>query len=100
MAWRSADKKVGLGDEKHLPRGVFLAISAPSAGIAQLVEHLICNQRVASSNLAAGTIFPINQGYDFFEITYQKLKPFSRKDISTNLDADGYDGFQSLAIFS
>ena len=47
---------MGLGDEKHLPRGVFLAISAPSAGIAQLVEHLICNQRVASSNLAAGTI--------------------------------------------
>ena len=49
---------MGLGDEKHLPRGVFLAISAASAGIAQLVEHLICNQRVASSNLAAGTIFP------------------------------------------
>lgn len=29
--------------------------SAPSAGLAQLVEHLICNQRVASSILAAGT---------------------------------------------
>jgi hypothetical protein len=28
----------------------------PGAGLAQLVEHLICNQGVASSNLAAGTI--------------------------------------------
>jgi hypothetical protein len=27
------------------------------AGLAQLVEHLICNQGVASSNLAAGTMF-------------------------------------------
>jgi hypothetical protein len=83
------DKKVGWVLRKHLPRGVFLVISAPSAGIAQLVEHLICNQRVASSNLAAGTIFPIIfQGYDFFEITYQKLKPFSWKGISTNLLMD------------
>ena len=30
---------------------------APSAGLAQLVEHLICNQGVTSSNLVAGTIF-------------------------------------------
>jgi hypothetical protein len=27
------------------------------AGLAQLVEHLICNQGVTSSNLVAGTIF-------------------------------------------
>jgi hypothetical protein len=27
----------------------------PEAGIAQLVEHLICNQGVAGSNPAAGT---------------------------------------------
>jgi hypothetical protein len=27
-----------------------------AAGIAQLVEHLICNQGVAGSNPAAGTI--------------------------------------------
>ena len=26
------------------------------AGLAQLVEHLICNQGVTSSNLVAGTI--------------------------------------------
>ncbi len=28
------------------------------AGLAQLVEHLICNQGVTSSNLVTGTIFP------------------------------------------
>ena len=28
----------------------------PSAGLAQMVEHLICNQGVTSSNLVAGTI--------------------------------------------
>jgi hypothetical protein len=27
----------------------------PSAGVAQLVEHLICNQRVAGSNPVAGS---------------------------------------------
>ena len=34
-----------------------------SAGVAQLVEHLTCNQGVASSNPAAGTniIFSINK---------------------------------------
>ena len=31
----------------------------PNAGIAQLVEHLICNQGVAGSNPAAGTIKPL-----------------------------------------
>ncbi len=29
--------------------------TSPEAGIAQLVEHLICNQGVAGSNPAAGT---------------------------------------------
>ena len=29
----------------------------PHAGIAQLVEHLICNQGVAGSNPAVGTSF-------------------------------------------
>ncbi len=29
---------------------------APRAGLAQLVEHLICNQGVGSSSLSAGTI--------------------------------------------
>ena len=32
----------------------------PHAGIAQLVEHLICNQGVTSSNLVAGTIQSLN----------------------------------------
>ena len=27
------------------------------AGLAQLVEHLTCNQRVVSSNLTIGSIF-------------------------------------------
>lgn len=31
----------------------------PSAGLAQLVVHLICNQGVGGSNPSAGTIFPI-----------------------------------------
>ena len=31
-------------------------LSGPGAGIAQLVERLICNQDVAGSNPAAGTI--------------------------------------------
>ena len=29
-----------------------------TAAIAQLVEHLICNQRVGSSSLSGGTTFP------------------------------------------
>lgn len=29
------------------------------AGLAQLVEHLICNQRVGSSSLSTGTTFPL-----------------------------------------
>jgi hypothetical protein len=29
------------------------------AGLAQLVEHLICNQRVGSSSLSTGTSFPL-----------------------------------------
>ena len=34
-----------------------LHIDAIDAGLAQLVEHLICNQGVTSSNLVAGTIY-------------------------------------------
>jgi hypothetical protein len=34
------------------------ARSLPGAGIAQLVEHVICNLGVAGSNPAAGTISP------------------------------------------
>ena len=35
-----------------------------AAAIAQLVEHLICNQRVGSSSLSAGTTFPQHIQYD------------------------------------
>ena len=35
-----------------------------AAAIAQLVEHLICNQRVGSSSLSGGTIFPQRIQYD------------------------------------
>ena len=34
------------------------------AAIAQLVEHPICNQRVGSSSLSGGTIFPQRIQYD------------------------------------
>ena len=37
-------------------------LSGPYAGIAQLVEHRICNPRVAGSNPAAGTIVPSPPG--------------------------------------
>ncbi len=46
----------------HLTRGW--------AGLAQLVERLICNQDVTSSNLVAGTIFffdVLNRAHDHFE---------------------------------
>jgi hypothetical protein len=48
------------------PLALVESIGAPTtpkywrAGLAQLVEHLICNQGVAGSNPAAGTIFSIN----------------------------------------
>ena len=34
--------------------------AAKDAGIAQQVEHLICNQGVTGSNPVAGTTFPQN----------------------------------------
>ena len=34
------------------------------AAIAQLVEHLICNQRVGSSSLSGGTTFLQHKQYD------------------------------------
>ena len=35
-----------------------------AAAIAQLVEHLICNQRVGSSSLSGGTTFPQHMQLD------------------------------------
>ena len=35
-----------------------------AAAIAQLVEHLICNQRVGSSSLSGGTTFLQHKQYD------------------------------------
>ena len=44
------------------------------AAIAQLVEHLICNQRVPSSNLGGGTTLP--KGYRVLE--FPKVQPKKR----------------------
>ena len=41
-------------------------LDGEGAGIAQLVEHLICNQGVTGSNPVAGTIKPLgNRGFCF-----------------------------------
>lgn len=42
--------------------------SPPAAGLAQLVEHLICNQRVGSSSLSTGT--RKNKDLDGFEFKH------------------------------
>jgi hypothetical protein len=53
-------KKAAVSNMNIVAKGV--AVPAPnglrgaSAGLAQLVEHLICNQGVAGSNPATGTI--------------------------------------------
>jgi hypothetical protein len=49
LAWGFFMEKAGLVSH-------FVLHFIPSAGIAQLVEQLICNHQVASSTLAAGTI--------------------------------------------
>ena len=43
------------GGSSPFTRTIFLLV-VTSAGLAQLVEHLICNQRVEGSNPLAGTI--------------------------------------------
>ena len=54
-----------LPQPSKLMTGVRFSLPAPNnlisiirAGIAQLVEQLICNHQVPSSNLGAGTIKP------------------------------------------
>ena len=42
--------------------GAFYPTALGHAGLAQLVEHLICNQGVGSSSLLTGTIFGIVMG--------------------------------------
>src|ERR1039457_3913222 len=44
---------VGRGSDSRLP----LHFATAHAGVAQLVEHLICNQRVGGSNPSASSIF-------------------------------------------
>ncbi len=39
--------------------GAFYPTALGHAGLAQLVEHLICNQGVGSSSLLTGTIFTV-----------------------------------------
>ncbi len=41
---------------RYLRAGVFGIRGAANAGLAQMVEHLICNQGAAGSIPAAGTI--------------------------------------------
>jgi hypothetical protein len=48
----------GLDLWRHL---TLKALLQTEAGLAQLVEHLICNQGVTSSNLVAGTIYGTNR---------------------------------------
>ena len=35
------------------------SLRSPQAGVAQLVEHLICNQRVGGSSPSASSMFPL-----------------------------------------
>jgi hypothetical protein len=51
------------------------AYNAPQAGIAQLVEQLICNQKVAGSIPAAGTEF---QAHRTFRISPQRREQMKR----------------------
>ena len=49
------------GFKRHglLTVGRFLLKPSKSAGVAQLVEHPICNRAVGSSSLSTSTILPI-----------------------------------------
>lgn len=44
-----------------------MLLALPCALIAQLVEHLICNQGVGSSSLSGGTTFQMQIVYTFEE---------------------------------
>ena len=56
------------------PRPITVVTRFPAmAGLAQLVEHLICNQRVAGSSPAAGTIGNKDLGPILFHILSQNL---------------------------
>ena len=58
--WRATviTLKIVPGIRKLKGRGAFTRARAISqAGVAQLVEHLICNQRVGGSNPFASSIF-------------------------------------------
>ena len=46
---------IDLSDGRRLPQAPTPAITYPRAGLAQLVEHLICNQGVGGSSPSAGT---------------------------------------------
>ena len=63
MRWRCFGRsEVGRkGGQNGLSRAIFSAYSTrENAGIAQLVEQLICNQQVVGSNPTAGSI--VNRG--------------------------------------
>jgi hypothetical protein len=48
---------VGCGFDSRLPLQVGSVADRRKAGVAQLVEHLICNQRVGGSNPSASSMF-------------------------------------------
>ena len=47
----------GLSRRPNQPSRLAVTANDTNAGLAQLVEHLICNQGVADSSSATGTIF-------------------------------------------
>jgi hypothetical protein len=49
------DIRKGSEGSSHLVR-----VGVPTAGVAQLVEHLICNQRVRGSNPFASSSIDVN----------------------------------------
>ncbi len=58
-----------------------LTAQAHRAGLAQLVEHLICNQRVGSSSLSAGTTG--------FSLRINRRRPLNGAGMSHRDDAAG-----------
>src|SRR5207249_5863813 len=72
------------GGQNGLSCAIFSAYSTRvNAGIAQLVEQLICNQQVVGSNPTAGSIVnaistPYNRPVSDLEVTYLLFPPTRR----------------------
>ena len=59
--YRSQNGCQNASQNARLTLPMFPCSHRASAGLAQLVEHLICNQRVTGSSPVAGTIDPPSQ---------------------------------------